>query len=274
MGTSTGNVDPRGGGRSDVPPRITLFGISLDNLTMDEAVSELVGRALQHRRTLVSFVNAYCVNVAWNDEAYRETLRSSDLTFADGSGMRLTGRLLDQPLRDNVNGTDLFPALVAAVATTDLRLYLLGARPGVADSVADWIGTTAPSTVVAGTDHGYHGPDEHAAVLERIRAARPDILFVAMGVPGQEEWLAAHLDATGATVGIGVGGLFDMVSGRIPRAPAWMRRLGIEWTWRLAKEPRRMWQRYLVGNVVFVGHALRERFLGLPARLRPPGVGR
>jgi N-acetylglucosaminyldiphosphoundecaprenol N-acetyl-beta-D-mannosaminyltransferase len=250
-------------------PRVSLFGISIHNLTMAEAVDDVVDRAREHRRTVVSFVNAHCVNIAWNDPAYREALRSGDLTFADGSGMRLAGRLLRRPLRDNVNGTDMFPALVSATAGTGLRLYLLGARPGVADGVADWIRATSPSTVVAGADHGYHGVDGHDALVERIRSARPDILFVAMGVPGQEEWLVAHLEATGAPVGIGVGGLFDMVSGRIPRAPAWMRRFGIEWIWRLAKEPGRMWQRYLVGNVVFVVHALHERLLGLPARLRP-----
>ena len=85
--------------------------------------------------------------------------------------MRLAGRLLGQPLRANVNGTDMFPVLVAAVAATDLRLYLLGARPGVADTVGEWIRATSPSTALVGTDHGYHGPDEHAAVLDRIRAA-------------------------------------------------------------------------------------------------------
>ncbi len=256
-------------------PRVSLFGISIDNLTMAEAVDDVVDRARDGRRTVVSFVNAHCANIAWNDPVYLEALRAGDLTFADGSGMRLAGRLLDRPVQDNVNGTDMFPALVSATAGTGLRLFLLGARPGIADAVADWIRETSPSTVVAGAEHGYHGADGQDALLERIRLARPDILFVAMGVPEQEEWLVEHLEATGATVGIGVGGLFDMVSGRIPRAPTWMRRVGIEWIWRLAKEPGRMWQRYLVGNVVFVVHAMRERLLGLPDRLRsfPPSAG-
>ena len=178
--------------------------------------------------------------------------------------MRLAGRLLGRPLRDNVNGTDLFPELVRVAPEAGLKLYLLGARPGVADAVAEWIRATSPATIVAGTDHGYHGADEQDAVVARIGETRPDILLVAMGVPAQEEWLDDHLEATGATIGIGVGGLFDMVSGRIPRAPMWMRRVGIEWIWRLAKEPRRMRHRYLVGNVAFVAHALRERLFGLP----------
>ncbi len=250
-------------------PRVSLLGIPLDNLTMPEAVAEVVERTRERRRTVVTFVNAHCANVAWKDPAYLATLRSSDLTFADGSGMRLAGRLLGRQLRDNVNGTDMFPELVRVAPETGMKLYLLGARPGVTDAVAEWVRATSPETIVVGTDHGYHGPDEQDAVVARIREARPDILFVAMGVPAQEDWLDAHLDATGATVGIGVGGLFDMVSGRIPRAPVWMRDLGIEWTWRLAKEPGRMWQRYLVGNVVFVAHVLRERIGGLPARLRP-----
>lgn len=269
MSPSVSPSEPGAPGSAD-SPSVSLFGIAIDNLTMDQAVADVVARARERQRTVVSFVNAHCVNVAWKDPLYLDALRAGDRTYADGSGMRLAGRVLDRPLRDNVNGTDMFPALVSAVAGTGLRIYLLGARPGIAAAVADWIHDTSPSTVVAGTDHGYHGADGHDGVIERIRAAEPDLLFVAMGVPDQDEWLVEHLEATGAIVGIGVGGLFDMVSGRIPRAPEWMRRLGIEWVWRLAKEPDRMWQRYLVGNVVFVIHTLHERLFGLPARLRPP----
>jgi len=250
-------------------PRVSLLGIPLDNLTMPEAVAQVVERTRDGRRTVVTFVNAHCVNVAWKDPAYLATLRSSDLTFADGSGMRLAGRLLGRPLRDNVNGTDMFPELVRVAPETGMKLYLLGAQPGVTDAVAERVRATSPATIVVGTDHGYHSADDQDAVVARIRKAGPDVLLVAMGVPAQEEWLDTHLEATGATVGIGIGGLFDMVSGRIPRAPVWMRNLGIEWIWRLAKEPGRMWQRYLVGNVVFVAHTLRERFLGLPAGVRP-----
>ncbi len=236
-----------------VPGRQQIVGVPVDNLRMQEAVAELVAFAAGTTPRLVCFVNAHCVNVARRDSAYRAVLQQADLVLPDGVGMRLAGRLLGRPVRENVNGTDLLPRLLAALAGR--RVYLLGARPGVAERVGAWIGRHYPQVEVCGTHSGYFTEAEEPALVADIARRRPHLLLVAFGVPRQETWLAQHLPALGAPLSLGVGGLFDFYSGRIPRAPVFLRELGLEWAYRLVQEPGRMWRRYLIGNGVFLGHA-------------------
>ena len=178
--------------------------------------------------------------------------------------MKLAGRLLRREIRQNVNGTDMFPLLCEALEGTGKRVFLLGARPGIVEAVQLWIEEKNPGVTVVGHQHGYYTADEEESVVRRISECGTELLIVAFGVPGQEEWIERHLSATGAKVGIGVGGLFDFYSGRMARAPLWLREMGFEWSYRLYKEPGRMWKRYIVGNVVFLTRVLRERVCGLP----------
>ena len=241
------------------PPEVRLLGCRADNLTMAEAVSAMMTRIDRRERTRVAFVNADCLNIVPRHPAYRFAVDTADLVLMDGSGMRLAGRLLGQPVRDNVNGTDLFPRLCAALESRRGRLFLLGAAPGIAERVRDWVSGHFPGVQVVGCQHGYYEEAEAGRVLETIRAGRPDVLLVALGAPRQDCWLVHNLAATGATIGIGVGGLFDFYSGAIPRAPLWMRKGGIEWVWRLRQEPGRLWRRYLIGNFAFLARVLRAR---------------
>ena len=249
-----------GGAAPAAPAQVRLLGIRLDNLTMDEAVKTIVAlAAAEAGAASVCFVNPHCANIACRDRAYREVLGLSGLCLADGIGMKLGGRILGRPLRQNVNGTDLFPLLCAALAGTGRGIFLLGARPGVPEAVAEWIRQRYPDTRVCGVQHGYFAPAELPDVLDRIRASQAAVLLVAFGVPGQEIWIDQHLAETGVRVAMGVGGLFDFYSGRIPRAPIWMREIGLEWVYRFIQEPRRMWKRYLVGNAVFLVRVVGER---------------
>jgi N-acetylglucosaminyldiphosphoundecaprenol N-acetyl-beta-D-mannosaminyltransferase len=231
---------------------LRIQGIPVHDTTLRAAARELSARAAAGVRTRVSFLNADCVNLAHNDPAYAASLESSDRVYADGAGLEFAARWQGTPLTDNVNGTDLFPCLLEEMGTRGLRLYLLGGRPGVATEVADWVRARHPGVEVVGSDHGYHPATETSAMLRRVRRARPDVLLVAMGAPRQEAWLRRHLEATGAPVGLGVGGLFDFYSGRIPRAPRWLRSLRLEWGFRLLQEPGRLWRRYLLGNPRFL----------------------
>lgn len=247
-----------------VPASLEIRGIRLLNLAMDEALAAIDAALTARQPTRISFVNADCVNIAAVDASYREALAGTDWVFIDGIGMRIAGRIMDQPVRDNVNGTDLFPRLCTSLAQQGKRLFLYGARPGVAAAAAAWARARCPGLQIAGTLHGYQ-PDEAEAVAA-IRASGADVVLVALGAPAQETWIARNLEKTGATVAIGVGGLFDYYSGRIPRAPLWMRRLGLEWLFRLIQEPRRLWRRYIVGNAFFLGRIgidwLRARLAG------------
>ena len=174
-------------------------------------------------------------------------------------GVRVAGDLLGQPVRDNVNGTDLFPRLAAALEGTGKRIYLLGGRPGVAEGVARWLAKNYPGVELAGWRNGYFSAEEEATVIENIRRSGADMVLVAFGAPRQDLWIRGNLSRLGAKVVIGVGGLFDFFSGRIPRAPRWIRKLGMEWCYRLCHEPKRLWRRYLVGNVVFLARLAQLR---------------
>jgi N-acetylglucosaminyldiphosphoundecaprenol N-acetyl-beta-D-mannosaminyltransferase len=155
-------------------------------------------------------------------------------------------------VRDNVNGTDLFPLLCDSLAKNGHSLYLLGAKPGVAAAVALWAQKNYPGLIIAGTQHGYFKPEENEQIVSTIRASKADVVLVAFGAPRQEAWINQNMTASGASVLMGVGGLFDYFSGMIPRAPLWMRKTGLEWLFRLLQEPTRLWRRYLIGNGVFL----------------------
>lgn len=238
---------------------VRLLGLAIANVTLDEAVDLLVSRVRLRVPTRVCFVNAHCVNVAASDARYRRCLAAADLIFADGTGMRLAGRIMRSPIVDNVNGTDLFPRLCGALTKGGARLFLLGAEPGVAEDVATWIRDRYPHLDIVGTRHGYESIEQADETVATIRDSRADILLVAMGVPKQELWIHEHLGECGVPVALAVGGLFDFYSGRARRAPLWMRRLGIEWLFRLCREPRRLWRRYLIGNWMFVGRVWATR---------------
>ena len=240
--------------RSQEGPPVSIQGISLNNLSMDEAVHRIVEASESFASYRVCFVNAHCVNVARKDSAYHTALRGADLVLADGSGMKLAARLVGRPIRDNVNGTDLFPRLLERLAGK--RVYLLGARAEVVHKVAGWIEQQYPEVEVCGTQHGYFDGRDEERVVRAVAASRAHVLFVAFGVPAQDKWIAEHREQLGVPVAMGVGGLFDFYSGRIPRAPRWLRKLGLEWVFRLLQEPARMWRRYLIGNVSFLLHIM------------------
>jgi N-acetylglucosaminyldiphosphoundecaprenol N-acetyl-beta-D-mannosaminyltransferase len=249
-----------GEGAAVAPTYIDLLGVPIDNLSMEEAVESILQKAEGTEPRQVCFVNADCVNIAFRDAEYARILNECGLVLADGIGIKLAGKILNRNIRQNVNGTDMLPLLCRALESNQLGIYLLGGQPGVAASVAEWIRRSFPSVRICGHRHGFFSVLEQPAVLSEIRDSGARIVLVAFGVPKQEKWIHEHLGETGANVVMGVGGLFDFYSGRIPRAPAWMREIGMEWLYRFWQEPRRMWRRYFVGNFVFLARVLRDRF--------------
>ena len=231
---------------------LCLFGLPIHNATLPEALAWILYAPPPPPGIKLYFVNAHCVNVMHSDRAYREALLRADGLFADGTGMRWAARALGHRLRDNVNGTDLFPLLCRALPGSGLRIFLLGGEPGIAERMRDRIGAQYPGLNICGTHHGFFLPDENDQIIQLIQDVKTDLLLVAMGVPRQELWLDRHLEQTGARVGLGVGGLFNFYSGAVPRAPVWMRRAGLEWLHRLYQEPGRLWKRYLIGNGWFL----------------------
>jgi len=239
-------------------PFATLFGHKLVRAQRSDMARHIVARVNARQRSTINFVNAHCINVERSDPAYREALSASDLLLPDGIGIEMAAKMAGQTLDDNLNGTDLYPELCREAQEEGVGIYLLGGEPGVAHAAADWTADRFPALRIAGAQDGYFAPEDEDALIERINASFAGIVLVGMGVPLQEKWIARNRHRINAPVVMGVGGLFDYYSGRIPRAPKAVRALKSEWIWRLAMEPRRMAKRYLLGNVVFLAHAMVE----------------
>lgn len=232
--------------------QFNLLGIKIDNITIDQAIDTVISRASRQQRLSVAFVNPACANEAVSNRGYRNDLDGMDLVLPDGSGLSLACRMLGIQMKANINGTDLFPLICERAAEQGLSIFLLGAQPGVAQTMADKTAQRFPALKIAGHHHGYFHEDELDQVIDKINDSGADILLIAFGVPAQERWIMAHADRLEPSVRMGVGGLFDFYSERISRSPRWMQDIGMEWIWRFLQEPARMWRRYFIGNPLFV----------------------
>jgi len=232
---------------------LEVFGIKMLNMTMPEAIDIIDGRISQRIKSQIWFVNADCLNKTFQDEEYRSILRNGEIIFPDGLGVNLAGKMLGTPLRGNVNGTDMFPFLCELCRQNSYSMYLLGAGVGVAEAMKVAVLAKYPGLKINGVHDGFFNWEkEGTQVIDEINNCKPDMLLVAFGAPLQEKFISRYGNQIDASVMMGVGGLFDFYSGRIPRAPQWMRDIGMEWTFRLLQEPQRMWKRYILGNSLFL----------------------
>lgn len=252
--------------------RVGVFGLQCVDVDLDAAARDLVGRAVTGRACRVAFVNAHTVNVSVRDPQLARALRSADVVYADGVGMALAARLQGQRLHHNVNGTDLFPYLCRHAAAAGVPIAMLGAAPGVARACVEVLAREHPALQVSWFHHGHIDPVESGRLIDEVNRSGAGILLVAMGVPRQERWLAEHAGALKVPVVMGVGGLFDFVSGRVPRAPRPVRALRLEWLFRLTMEPRRLFGRYVLGNPAFLVRACRYAVTGRTSPMTPREV--
>ncbi|MFW5878416.1 MAG: WecB/TagA/CpsF family glycosyltransferase, partial [Myxococcota bacterium] len=203
------------------------------------------------------------------DPSLCRAVLESDVLLADGMSLVFAGRLLGKSLPERVTGIDLMHSLLEEAGAEGWRVYFLGATQEVLDAAVARAIERYPGLVVAGSHHGYFSEEEEAAIVAAIRDAGPDLLFVGMGSPKKERFLARWAAESGASVCHGVGGSFDVMAGLVRRAPQVVQAAGMEWLWRVAQEPRRLWKRYLVTNSAFslmVGEAMLARIM--PTRFR------
>ena len=245
-------------GMLSLTEKTKLFGLPLVSGTKTEVATMLVSAAARRQRLIVNFANAHCINTFKEDKTYASALRSSDLILPDGSGMRIASKLADQPFKENLNGTDLFPEICHEAAQQGQSIFLLGGAPEVAEQAAYNMLDRVKGLEIAGCADGYFTLQQEENLIDLINESGAGILLVGFGVPLQEKWIARNRHRLDVPVVMGVGGLFDYYSGRIPRAPYAIRAVGCEWAWRLAMEPRRLAQRYIAGNITFLGHALND----------------
>jgi len=194
-----------------------------------------------HAHRIVT-VNPEMVMMARQDQELSRTIEEADLVVADGVGLVLAGRLLGLAIRERVTGADLVPSLCALAANLGVPVYFLGAQPGVAERCAAVLQGRYPSLAVAGAFAGSPRLDDEPEILQRLEQAHPGLLLVAYGVPAEEKWIARNIDRLPVRLAVGVGGAFDFIAGVVPRAPVWMRRAGLEWLYRLGRQPWR-WRR-------------------------------
>ncbi|OGC91566.1 MAG: hypothetical protein A2W25_03650 [candidate division Zixibacteria bacterium RBG_16_53_22] len=234
-----------------------IFGLDIAVLTHDAAVDLLERRICARTPVRLAFVNANLANMAYEEVQLHGILRHF-LLLNDGVGLNIASRLLyGKPFPGNLNGTDFAPYFLDR-CSTPLSIFLLGARPAVIARAAEIIARRWPQHKVVGYQDGFFSKSDEGRVIEMIRESKPHLLLVAMGNGLQERWVERLVPETTLSAW-GVGALFDFLAGEVQRAPLWMRRLNIEWVYRLMVEPKRMWQRYILGNPKFVLRVLRER---------------
>lgn len=243
-----------------------FFDVRVDNIDRRAAMAAIqryVSEEAGAPARKVFFTNVHSIHLSRKNKTLRATINRADLVLPDGAGLNIAGRMVRKPIRENLNGTDFMPEVLGHAETAGWTVYLFGARSDVLGVCRARIELRYPRLRIVGAHHGYVSGPEEQAVIEDIRRTAPDLLLVALGSPRQETWIAQHADTLNARVCFAVGGLFDFLSGDKKRAPLWMRRLGIEWLFRLMLDPKAKWDRTLIEIPVFLSRVF-------VARLMPP----
>jgi N-acetylglucosaminyldiphosphoundecaprenol N-acetyl-beta-D-mannosaminyltransferase len=235
--------------------------VLVDSLGFAEAARRIAGYLSSRRLRQVVTVNLDFLQIAQADAGFRKTINEADLAVADGMPLVWASRLVGRPLPERVTGNSLVEECCRLSAETGAGMFLLGARPGIADAAARTIRLRYPGAIVAGSyspSFGPISPREDVEIVDRINRSGARILFVALGAPRQDVWISAHRRQLDVRVAIGVGCSLDVLAGEVLRAPLWMQRSGLEWLYRLGLEPRRLWRRYLVKDTPMFARLVAE----------------
>ncbi len=237
--------------------RQSYFNIFLDILDRNGAIEKCENAVLGKSCKTLFFVNAHCFNVAQNNDEYREALNSADLIFNDGVGLSLGSVFANVKFKDNLNGTDLIPQLIESVVKHSKNIYLIGGKVGIAEKAKTVLENRHKNINIVGIYHGFFSSTEENMIIEEINSRKVDVLIVGMGVPKQELWITAIKDKLEtAKLCVAGGAIIDFIAGNVTRAPKWMRVMQIEWLYRLFLEPKRLWRRYLIGNIKFLYYVI------------------
>ena len=214
-----------------------IMGLQFDNITMEEALDAAKALLQGEHAARVVTPNAEIAYEAFHDENMRTLLNSAELMLPDGAGVVLASKILKTPLKQKVAGVDFADGLLGVLETTGQSLYLLGSKPGIGELAAQKMMQKHPRLRIAGIADGYF--QDEAPVIDKINASGADVLFVCLGAPKQEQFMARHQKALHVKLMAGLGGTLDSFAGTVKRAPKWMIRLNLEWLYRLIKEPKR-----------------------------------
>ncbi len=218
---------------------MAILNIPVAAITMNQAVAAVEQFITDEKPHLIATANAEMVMMAQDDNELASILQRANLVVPDGAGVVWASGYLGHPVPERVAGYDLTQHILDQSAQKGWRIYFLGAAPGVAAKARDVALERYPGVNIIGVRDGFFSPDEESSIIEEIKKARPQILLVALGVPKQEKWLDRHLHNLNIPIAMGVGGTFDVMAGIMERAPLWMQQSGLEWLYRLLKQPQR-----------------------------------
>ena len=245
-------------------PFVTILDTRIDNLSMSEVLDQVEKLVSRSTASHIITANVDHLMVMRNDLESAEIYRRSVLVVADGVPLLWASRFLGPPLQERINGTDLMERICALAAEKKFSVFLLGAQEGIAAEAGANLQRQFPGLIVSGTYAPYHGFEnddrENEKIFALLRKKKPDILFSSLGFPKGIKWIDRHQNACAVAVAIEVGASFMFLSSRARRAPRWMQKAGLEWLWRLAHEPRRLWKRYLLNDLSFFYHLFKQKY--------------
>ena len=239
--------------------RIDVMGVGFDSLTLNEAVTEALRLISEHRSAYVVTPNPEIVMMCRADTEVMDAVQKADLVLPDGIGVVYGAKILGTPLKQKVPGIDFAQALMEELSKTGGRAFLMGSKPGVAEMAAETLRNRYPGLTICGTQDGYFKDD--APVIAAINEAKPDLLFVCLGAPKQELWMKRNASKLNVGIMAGLGGSLDVFAGTVKRAPVFFRKFGLEWFYRLVKEPWRFKRMMKLPKFLFacIGKKLRGR---------------
>lgn len=219
---------------------INILGMRIDRVAMDQVLAMVDDYIRDRKPRHFVTADASMVVTAQEDPELHDIIERADLVTPDGAGILWASRQLGVPIKHKVSGVDLVSEVTRLSAAKGYRVYFIGAAPGVADEARTNLTEKYPGAQIVGCQDGYFTGEKEPEILENIKKANPDVLFVAMGIPKQEKWINRHKEYLGVPISVGIGGSFDVYSGRVKRAPVWMQKNGLEWLYRLWSNPRKI----------------------------------
>ena len=236
-----------------------ILGVRVACVDKSALLATVRGWIAGEGRHIITYVNAYCLNVASRDRDYHHVLNEADLVYADGVGAVWASKVLGGCGLHKMTGADWIYDYARLAEQSRWSTYILAGRPGIANAAAENLRMQFPGLEIVGACDGYFEEKPERQVLAEIERLCPDVVFVGRGTPRQEKWIARHRSHLSGKIAWAVGALFDYVAGQEPRAPEWMRMLPLEWLWRLTVDPKGKWKRYVLGNPLFMLRVLRQK---------------
>lgn len=241
-----------------VVDKTPFYNLRVNNLGKARFLTELGARLDQAETVTINFLNAHCFNIAQIDAEYRRAINECTFLLNDGVGISIAGKMIGIGFEDNLNGTDLIPEILKLCVDRRLSIYLYGSEEGVAATAAENMQEKIQGLKIAGVCNGFIADAED--VIQRINTASADVVILGMGVPLQEKWVQSHAKSLRSVKLLVCGGaILDFEAGRVRRAPSLVRKLRLEWLFRLAQEPRRLFSRYTLGSLLFLRHIIALR---------------